>query len=146
MSIFFNGNWPLESFFSEVRIWVFCSYFYWDYIFIANLSMNKVLAIDFLRYYGCLGIMDVLVLWMCYVFRCSVVSDSLWSHRLQTARLLCPCDSPSKNTGNPLSAIYTINNFSHSMACLFYSISHSMACLITFIVVSFDKQNFLILT
>ena len=29
----------------------------------------------------------------------SVVSDSLWSHRLQPARLLCPWDSPGKNTG-----------------------------------------------
>ena len=69
------------------------------------------------------------------MLRCSVVSDSLQSHRLETARLLCPCDFPSKNTGNPLSDIYTINTFSRSMACL-----------ITFIVVSFDKQKFLILT
>ena len=29
----------------------------------------------------------------------SVVSDSLWSHGLQPARLLCPWDSPGKNTG-----------------------------------------------
>ena len=27
---------------------------------------------------------------------CSVVSDSLWSHGLQPARLLCPWDSPGK--------------------------------------------------
>ena len=30
---------------------------------------------------------------------CSVVSGSLWSHRHQSARLLCPWDSPGKNTG-----------------------------------------------
>ena len=30
---------------------------------------------------------------------CSVMSDSLQSHRLQPARLLCPWDSPGKNTG-----------------------------------------------
>ena len=28
----------------------------------------------------------------------SVLSDSLWSHGLQTARLLCPWNSPGKNT------------------------------------------------
>ena len=30
---------------------------------------------------------------------CSVLSESLWPHRLQLARLLCPWDSPGKNTG-----------------------------------------------
>ena len=30
---------------------------------------------------------------------CSVVPDSLWPHGLQPARLLCPWDSPGKNTG-----------------------------------------------
>ena len=30
---------------------------------------------------------------------CSVVSDSLRSHGLQPTRLLCPWDSPGKNTG-----------------------------------------------
>ena len=30
---------------------------------------------------------------------CSVVSNSLWPHGLQPARLLCPWDSPGKNTG-----------------------------------------------
>ena len=29
----------------------------------------------------------------------SLVSDSLWPHRRQPARLLCPWDSPGKNTG-----------------------------------------------
>ena len=29
----------------------------------------------------------------------SVVSDSLWPHGLQPARLFCPWDSPGKNTG-----------------------------------------------
>ena len=33
------------------------------------------------------------------VFACSVMSDSLWPHRLQPARLACPCDSPGKNIG-----------------------------------------------
>ena len=33
------------------------------------------------------------------VLSCSVVPDSLGSHRLQPARLLCPCNSPGKNTG-----------------------------------------------
>ena len=30
---------------------------------------------------------------------CSVMSNSLWSHGLQPAWLLCPLDSPGKNTG-----------------------------------------------
>ena len=29
----------------------------------------------------------------------SVISDSLWPHELQPAKLLCPWDSPGKNTG-----------------------------------------------
>ena len=38
----------------------------------------------------------------CYCCCCkvtSVVSDSVWSHRRQPTRLLCPWDSPGKNTG-----------------------------------------------
>ena len=30
---------------------------------------------------------------------CSVMSDSLWPHGMQPARLLCPWDFPGKNTG-----------------------------------------------
>ena len=30
---------------------------------------------------------------------CSVMSDSMWPHGLQPPRLLCPWDSPGKNTG-----------------------------------------------
>ena len=30
---------------------------------------------------------------------CSVMSDSVWPHGLQPSRLLCPWDSPGKNTG-----------------------------------------------
>ena len=33
------------------------------------------------------------------LFSCSVVSNSLWPPGLQPTRLLCPWDSPSKNTG-----------------------------------------------
>ena len=36
---------------------------------------------------------------MCVCVSRSVVSDSLRPHRLQPARLLCPWDSPGKNTG-----------------------------------------------
>ena len=36
---------------------------------------------------------------LCAVLSWSVVSDSLWPHRLQPARLLCHGDSPGKNTG-----------------------------------------------
>ena len=33
------------------------------------------------------------------MLRCSVVSNSLWRHELQPTRLLCPWNSPGKNTG-----------------------------------------------
>ena len=40
------------------------------------------------------------ILWKCYdVLSHSVVSDSLQPHGLSPARLLCPWDSPGKNTG-----------------------------------------------
>ena len=34
-----------------------------------------------------------------YVFSCLVMSDALWPHGLQPARLLCPWDFPGKSTG-----------------------------------------------
>ena len=33
------------------------------------------------------------------LFSCRITSDSLWPHELWPARLLCPRDSPDKNTG-----------------------------------------------
>ena len=33
------------------------------------------------------------------IISCSVTSDSLWSHRLEPTRFLCPWDSPGKNIG-----------------------------------------------
>ena len=38
------------------------------------------------------------LMWKCNV-RHSVMSDSLWFHGLQPARLLCPWNCPGKNTG-----------------------------------------------
>ena len=39
-------------------------------------------------------------MWACAsVLSCLVVSHSLWPHRLQPTRLLCPWDSPGENTG-----------------------------------------------
>ena len=35
---------------------------------------------------------------VCVCLSCSVMSDSLQSHELQPARLLCPWNSPDKNT------------------------------------------------
>ena len=37
--------------------------------------------------------------WRHYSESCSVISDSLWSYGLQPTRLLCPWNSPGKNTG-----------------------------------------------
>ena len=36
---------------------------------------------------------------VCPVLNSSVISDSLWPHRLQFGRLLCPWNFPGKNTG-----------------------------------------------
>ena len=36
---------------------------------------------------------------MCVCSVASVVSDSMWPHRLEPTRLLCPRDSPGKNIG-----------------------------------------------
>ena len=36
---------------------------------------------------------------LCLLFSCQVMSNSLWPHGLQPARLLCPWDFPCKNTG-----------------------------------------------
>ena len=38
-------------------------------------------------------------IFVCNVLSCSVVSSSLQPHGLQPARLLCPWDTPGKNTG-----------------------------------------------
>ena len=46
-----------------------------------------------------LGLLLCLALTYCAVLSHSVVSDSLWPRGLQPARLLCPWDSPGKNTG-----------------------------------------------
>ena len=39
------------------------------------------------------------VLTQLLMYSCSVKSDSLWPYGLQPTRLLCPSDSPGKNTG-----------------------------------------------
>ena len=38
------------------------------------------------------------VIWHACVLSCSVMSDSLWPHGLKPTRLLCPWDSPGKNS------------------------------------------------
>ena len=45
---------------------------------------------------------------LCVVWVTWVVSDSLWPHGLQPARLLCPWDSPGKNTGVACHALFQI--------------------------------------
>ena len=62
---------------------------------------------------------------------CSVVSDSLQPHGLQPSRLLCPWDSPGKNTGVGcdflLQGVFlTQGSNSHLLHCRqsFYQLSH----------------------
>ena len=53
---------------------------------------------------------------------CSVVSDSLWPRGLQPTRLLCPWDSPGKNTGAgchiPLQRIFQTQGSNAHLLCL----------------------------
>ena len=42
--------------------------------------------------------MDLSIYMYLYLL-CSVLSEALWPHGLRPARLLCPWDSPGKNTG-----------------------------------------------
>ena len=42
---------------------------------------------------------NTLYMLLCAVASCSVISDSLQSYGLQPTRLLCPWDSPGKNSG-----------------------------------------------
>ena len=88
--------------------------------------------------------------WVCWVWVCvclshSVVSNSLWPHRLQPARLLWPWISPGKNTGvgcpflqgspvttislqspwkhsnsNEINYIYFCNIFWNAVLCILY--------------------------
>ena len=46
-----------------------------------------------------LELLNVLHNLKCAVHACSVVSDSFWPYGLYSARLLCPWNFPSKNTG-----------------------------------------------
>ena len=68
----------------KVRFWT-------DWLFYAMTFQSLHVSNDFLL---------AICTWpLCVCVRCSVVSDSLWPHRLYPARLLCPGNSPSKNTG-----------------------------------------------
>ena len=58
----------------------------------------------------------------CTVLSCSVVSDSLRPHGLYPTRLLCPWDSPGKNTGEGchpfLQGIFPTQGSKHSSPTL----------------------------
>ena len=52
-----------------------------------------------LAVWPCAAHLTLLSLWSKVKWSRSVVSNSLWPHGLQPTRLLCPCNSPGKNTG-----------------------------------------------
>ena len=62
---------------------------------------------------------------LCAVLSCSVVSSSLRPHGLQPCRLLCPWDSPGKNTGVSFHALLQGSNL-HLLLCrqILYPLSH----------------------
>ena len=64
------------------------------------------------------------LLWPTCVYACSVMFGSLWLHGLQPARLLCPWDSPGKNTGRgchfPLQEIFQAQGSNPSLLCLLH--------------------------
>ena len=61
---------------------------------------------------------------LCSVHACSVVSNSLRPHGLQPSRLLCPWDSPGKNTGEGwyffLQGIFPTQGSSPGLWCLLH--------------------------
>ena len=57
--------------------------------------------------------------WMCEL-SCSVMSDSLQPYGLQPIRLLCPWDSPSKNTGGVAMPSSRGPSQSRDHTCIFY--------------------------
>ena len=85
---------------------------------------------------------------MCLLSR-SVMSDSLWPHELWPARLLCPWDSPGKNTGvgchAPLQGIFPTQGWKlcllHLLHCrqiLYCWATREAPCEIFFIIISTD--------
>ena len=61
-----------------------------------ELTCYTVVANSQLQIHICMHVFMCMCGW---VLTCSVVSDSLRPHGLQPTRLLCPWDSPGKNTG-----------------------------------------------
>ena len=64
-----------------------------------------------------------------FVLSCSVVSDSLRTHGLDPARLLCPWDSPGKNTRvgchSLLQGIFLMREWNlHLLHCILYSLGY----------------------
>ena len=55
----------------------------------------------------------------------SAMSDSLWPHELQPTRLLCPWDSPGKNTG----VGFHIHTHTHTNMKIYYVSKHWKMCL-----------------
>ena len=58
---------------------------------ITSQIVKKKLCWQYSVYYSCVCV--------CVCVSCSVMSNSLWLHGLEPARLLCPWSSPGKNAG-----------------------------------------------
>ena len=66
---------------------------------LSNLETTFALHLLYYTNYIIVSCVSSLSFRLCCAQSFSVVSDSLWSRGPQPARLLCPWDSPGKNTG-----------------------------------------------
>ena len=67
-------------------------------VLIFNIILIKIIGTDIYSVYNmCKALFQALC--VCVCVSCSVVSHSLWPHRLKPTRLFCPWNSPGKNTG-----------------------------------------------
>ena len=63
-----------------------------------NCFINVVLVYAIQQHESVIIICIYICIFICVCVSCSVMSDSLWPHELQPARLPCPWHSPGKNT------------------------------------------------
>ena len=68
-------------------------------LWVGFLTVNIWLGFSALVYFRYKIVVMVPIKYCCCCWVASVVSDSVWPHRRQPTRFLCPWDSPGKNTG-----------------------------------------------
>ena len=118
--------------------WVVCGFLIPRFCKVINICCFKILYLELTCYTvvanSQLQIHICMHVFMCmcgWVLTCSVVSDSLRPHGLQPTRLLCPWDSPGKNTGVGchflLQGIFPIQGSNLCLLSLLHWQAHSLS-------------------